>query len=57
MFMKLSEKAIKDLRIALKKTYGENFESSLTKDEVNRIGDLLLTILAESLKIKNQQKT
>lgn len=50
--MELSEKALKDLRIALQKTYGEDFDASLSKEEVNQIGDLILTILAESLKMK-----
>lgn len=50
--MQLSEQAIKDLRIALRKTYGEVFEVSLSDEEVNRLGNLLLNILAESLKMK-----
>lgn len=50
--MQLSTQAIKDLRIALQKTYGVDFEVSLTDEEANRIGDLLLNILAESLKMK-----
>ena len=54
--MELSEKAIKDLRIALKKTYGPEFESSLSKEEANQIGDLILTIFAESLKMKVNEK-
>ena len=54
--MELSKKAIKDLRIALKKSYGEEFESSLTNEEANHLGNLLLTILAESLKMKVNEK-
>ena len=50
--MQLSQQAIKDLRIALQKTYGVDFEVSLSDEEANRIGDLLLNILAESLKMK-----
>lgn len=50
--MQLSEQAIKDLRIALRNTYGEDFEVSLSNEEVNRLGNLLLNILAESLKMK-----
>lgn len=51
--MNLTTQAIKDLRNAIQKTYGLDFEKSLTNEEVNEIGDLLLNILAGSLKIKN----
>jgi len=51
-YMQLSDKAIKDLRLALQNSYGVDFEVSLSDEEVNRIGDLLLNILAESLKMK-----
>ncbi len=50
--MELSEKAIKDLRLALQKTYSVDFEASLSNKEVNTMGDLILTIHAESLKMK-----
>ncbi len=49
--MELSSNAIKDLRIVLSKSYGSDFEVSLSNEEVNEIGDLLLNILAESLRI------
>lgn len=49
--MQLSGKAIQDLRIALQKSYGVNLEVSLSDEEVNHIGNLLLNILAESLKL------
>ena len=52
-FMKLSTEAIKDLRVALRKSYGESFDAAFTDEEVNEIGDLLLNVLAESLKLKN----
>lgn len=48
----LNESAIKDLRVALRKSYGDNFDMALSDVEVNEIGDLLLTVFAESLKIK-----
>lgn len=51
--MELSIQAIKELRIVLSKSYGSDFEVSLSDEEVNEIGDLLLNILAEGLKIKN----
>ena len=50
--MNLTTQAIKDLRNAIRKIYGLDFEMSLSDEEVNEIGDLLLNILAESLKIK-----
>ena len=50
--LKLSNKAISDLRIVLQKSYGKKFEISLSDEEVNDIGYLLLTILAENLKIE-----
>lgn len=50
--MQLSVLAIKELRDAIQKTHGLDFEMSLSDEEVNEIGDLLLNILAESLKIK-----
>jgi len=48
--MELSSNAIKDLRKAISKSYGSDFEVSLSDEEVNEIGDLLLNILAGSLK-------
>jgi hypothetical protein len=50
--MKLSNKAIQDLRIALRKSYGEKFDIDMSDDEVNNIGILLLTSVVENLKIK-----
>lgn len=46
--MKLSEQAIQDLRIELKRAYGRDF--SLNNEELNEIGLFLLTSLAEGLK-------
>lgn len=48
--MNLSEKAIQDLRIELRKIYGTDFE--LENEELNEIGLFLLTSLAEGLKLK-----
>lgn len=50
MILHLSDKAIKDLRKELVRTYGADF--GLDKDELNRIGLLLLTILAEGIKLE-----
>jgi len=48
--MQLSEKAIKELKLHIQKTYGTDFE--LTSEELNEIGLFLLTSLAEGLKLK-----
>ncbi len=48
----LSTKAKKDLRVALNKSYGENFEAGLHDEDINNIGCLLLTIIAESVKLE-----
>ena len=50
--MQLSKQPIEDLRTALQRTYGVDFVVSLSDEEVNRIGDLLLSVLVESLKIQ-----
>lgn len=48
--MKLSQKAINDLRKELMKVYGSDFD--LTDEDLQEIGMFLLTVLAESLKYK-----
>lgn len=50
--MKLSNAGIKDLRLALQKSYGGNFDMDMSDEEINEIGELLLNTLAESLKNK-----
>jgi hypothetical protein len=50
--MTLSNNAIKDLRIALSKTYGEAFAIALSDEEIKNIGVLILTGLTESLKME-----
>lgn len=52
MTTKLSEKAIKDLRIALESSYGSELQNSLSDEDLNEIGIFLLTTLAEGLKMK-----
>lgn len=47
--MNLSDKAIQDLRIELKRIYGTDFE--LANEELNEIGLFLLTSLVEGLKV------
>ena len=50
--MKLSIKSIQDLRIALNKSFGCNFCDSLSDDDVQEIGNALLVVTAEHLKVK-----
>ena len=50
--MRLSDKAIQDLRTTLKKSYGVNFYVELLDEEINHIGVFLLTGLVESLKLE-----
>ncbi len=52
----ISNTAKLELRKNLQKIYGDDFEASLSEEEVNEIGDLLLNILAESLKIKSNSQ-
>lgn len=51
-FMKLSVKSIQDLKIALNKSFGENFCNDLSDDELQEIGNTLLVVTAEHLKLK-----
>lgn len=48
----LSNEAIKDLRVALRTSYGDNFDCDFSDEEISEIGEVLLAILAGSLKIK-----
>ncbi len=50
--MRLSYVALKDLRIALRKSYGENFDVDMTDEQINHIGVLVLTGLVESFKLE-----
>lgn len=52
--MQLSKKAIEDLRIALRKTFGDDFDSTLNDEQVEKIGLLMMTSILESLKIRYQ---
>ena len=51
----LSKEAIEDLKLTLKKNYGPDFCSKFTDEELEEVGMLLLTILAEGLKMKVEQ--
>ena len=56
LFMSLSKNAIKDLRIEITKHFGEEFERTLTDEQVNEIGLCLLVPIVEDLKIKVLQR-
>lgn len=53
--MKLSDEAIKDLSIILAKETGGAI--NLNQDELNEIGELLLTVLTENLKMRSNKQT
>lgn len=50
--MTLSTKAIKELRIALSKSHGEDFDVAMSDEQINHIGVLVLTGLVESLRLE-----
>ena len=50
--MQLSAKALAELREALRKTHGEDFERNLSDDDVNHLGLLFLEIVVQSLKLR-----
>ena len=55
--MELSKKAISDLRLELDKSYGNKFSDQFTDEELDEIGMLCLTLLAEGLKMKVKKAT
>ena len=55
--MQLSKESLADLRSRLIKNYGQELSDKLNDEELNEIGDLLLTVLSESLKLKVQQES
>ena len=52
--MELSKKSIVDLRKAIIKSYGEDLSNKLNDEELNEIGNALLTVTCEALKVKMQ---
>ena len=54
--MSLSKNAIQDLRITLRKSFGEEFDSAFTDEQIERIGLLMMTSILESLKIRYQEQ-
>lgn len=55
-FMTLSNNAIQDLRLALRNSYGKDFDTELSDEEINNIGVFVLTGLTESLKLEMRNK-
>ncbi len=53
--MQLSKESIVDLRKAIVKSYGEDLSNKLNDEELNEIGNALLTITCEALKLKVSQ--
>lgn len=43
--MNLSKQAVRDLRKAISNSYGKDLDESLSDEEINEIGDLLLNII------------
>ncbi len=56
-YMQLSKESLADLRSRLIKNYGQELSDKLNDEELNEIGNLLLTVLSESLKLKVQQES
>lgn len=54
--MNLSNKAREDLRQALVNDIGAQGASEMTDEDLDHIGDFLLTVVAESLKMKMNDK-
>lgn len=54
--MQLSKQSLTDLRSRLINSYGQELSGKLNDEELNEIGNLLLTILSEGLKLKVRQE-
>jgi hypothetical protein len=55
--MQLSKQSLADLRSRLINSYGQELSDKLNDEELNEIGNLLLTILSEGLKLKVRQES
>lgn len=55
--MQLSKKSLVDLRSRLINNYGQELSDKLNDEELNEIGNLLLIVLSEALKLKVQQES
>lgn len=54
MEVKLSTEAIEDLKKTLRGLYGEDFGSDLTDDEFNHLGDLIMFLFWEGIKMYHE---
>lgn len=54
--MQLSKEAILDLRRTMKESYGDDFDKPFSDEDLNQIGDLLLTSYALALKRRMNNK-
>lgn len=52
LFMNLPAKSIQDLKVALNKSFGESFCDDLSDSDLQEIGNSLLVVTAEHLKLK-----
>ena len=52
LIMNLSSQSLCDLRTALKQSYVENFDSELSDEDIQQIGELFLTGVASYLKMR-----
>lgn len=48
----ISTQAIKDLRVAVRTSYGVTVEASLSEDDLQEVARAILLVTAEHLKIK-----
>lgn len=49
--LRLSSRAIFDLRFALRKSYGKHFDAVFSDDQINALGVFLLNCLVEGAKV------
>lgn len=52
VMVQLSDKSIKCLRSLLRKSYGADFEVTLSDEDLQEIGNAMLIVTAEHLKVK-----
>jgi hypothetical protein len=53
--MQLSKESLNDLRKTLIKNYGQELSDKLNNEELNEIGNSLLVVVSENLKIKMRE--
>ena len=55
--MQLSKQSLADLRSRLINSYGQELSDKLNDEELNELGNALLIVISESLKLKVQQES